>query len=185
MVPAPAPDPPKLAGSMAPGSDSGSPALVIPKIYLSVQSINNAFIYLTKFLYSIFFFFSFRPFPLVRGGHSVSSFSTSFCLQCPSSSHQLPSYLLLPHLKIFSLVALFSSSQYSDFIFLALPAYFILFSKLSGGLKNNLNQLNKMSKDIPFLLLFSILWGSGSFFFKKDKETAFSFVWRISSSSVI
>ena len=45
-------------------------------------------------------FFSFRPFPLVRGGHSISSFSTSFCLQCPSPSHQLPSYLLLPHLKI-------------------------------------------------------------------------------------
>ena len=61
-----------------------------------------------------FFFFSFRPFPLVRGGHSVSSFSTSFYLQCPSSSHQLPSYLLLPHLKIFSLVSLFSS-------FLAIP----------------------------------------------------------------
>ena len=27
------------------------------------------------------FFFSFPPFPLVRGGHSVSSFSTSFCPQ--------------------------------------------------------------------------------------------------------
>ena len=36
-----------------------------------------------------FFFFSFRPFPLVRVGHSVSSFSTSFCLQHPSPSHQL------------------------------------------------------------------------------------------------
>ena len=47
------------------------------------------------------FFFSFRPFPLVRGGHSISSFSTSFCLQCPSPSHQHPSYLLLPYLKIF------------------------------------------------------------------------------------
>ena len=54
------------------------------------------------------FFFFFRPFPLVRGGHSVSSFSTSFCLQCPSPSHQLPPYLLLLYLKIFSLVSLFS-----------------------------------------------------------------------------
>ena len=62
-----------------------------------------------------FFFFSFRPFPLVRGGHSVSSFSTSFCLQCPSPSHQLPSYLLLPHLKIFSLVSLFSSFLVTPF----------------------------------------------------------------------
>ena len=44
------------------------------------------------------FFFSFRPFPLVRGGHSVSSFSTSFCLQHPSPSHQLLPYLLSLHL---------------------------------------------------------------------------------------
>ena len=62
-----------------------------------------------------FFFFSFRPFPLFRVGHSVSSFSTSFCLQCPSPSHQLPSYLLLPHLKIFSLVSLFSSFLVTPF----------------------------------------------------------------------
>ena len=62
-----------------------------------------------------FFFFSFWPFPLVRGGHSISSFSTSFCLQCPSPSHQLSSYLLLPHLKIFSLVYLFSSFLVTPF----------------------------------------------------------------------
>ena len=68
-----------------------------------------------------FFFFSFRPFPLVRGGHSVSSFSTSFCLQCPSPSHQLPSYLLLAHLKIFSLVSLFSSFLVTPF-----PSSFLL-----------------------------------------------------------
>ena len=40
-----------------------------------------------------FFFFSFQPFPSVRGGHSVSSFSTSFCLQHPSPLHQLPANL--------------------------------------------------------------------------------------------
>ena len=54
-------------------------------------------------------FFSFRPFPLVRDGHSISSFSTSFCLQHSFPLHQLPPYLLLLHLKIFSLVSLFSS----------------------------------------------------------------------------
>ena len=56
-----------------------------------------------------FFFFSFQPFPSVRGGHSVSSFSTPFYLQHPFPSHQLPAYLPLLHLKIFSLVSLFSS----------------------------------------------------------------------------
>ena len=66
-----------------------------------------------------FFFFSFRPFPLVRGGHSVSSFSTSFCLQHPSPSHQLPAYLPLLHLKIFSLVSLFSSFPVTPF-----PSFF-------------------------------------------------------------
>ena len=30
--------------------------------------------------FTMVFFFSFWPFPLVRGGHSISSFSTSFCL---------------------------------------------------------------------------------------------------------
>ena len=67
------------------------------------------------------FFFSFRPFPLVTGGNSVSSFSTSFCLQCSSPSHQLPPYLLLPHLKIFSLVSLFSS-----FLVTSFPSSFFL-----------------------------------------------------------
>ena len=62
-----------------------------------------------SFLDFFFFFFSFRPFPSVRGGHSVSSFFKPFCLQHPSPFHQLPSYLLLLHLKIFSLVSLFSS----------------------------------------------------------------------------
>ena len=66
-------------------------------------------------------FFSFLPFPLVRGGHSVSSFSTSFCLQCPSPLHQLSPYLLLPHLKIFSLVSLFSSFPVTPF-----PSFFFL-----------------------------------------------------------
>ena len=56
----------------------------------------------------IFFFSSFRPFPLVRGSHSISSFFTSFCLQHLSPLHQLPPYLLSLHLKIFSLVSLFS-----------------------------------------------------------------------------
>ena len=72
---------------------------------------------------SIIFFFSFRPFLLVRGGHSVLSFSTSFCLQCPSPSHQLPPYLLLPHLKIFSLVSLFSSFLVTPF-----PSSFFLYT---------------------------------------------------------
>ena len=68
-----------------------------------------------------FFVFSFRPFPLVRGGHSVSSFSTSFCLQHPSPSHQLHAYLPLLHLKIFSLVSLFSSFLVTPF-----PSFFFL-----------------------------------------------------------
>ena len=73
-----------------------------------------------KFLKLLFhsfsiFFFSFRPFPLVRSGHSVSSFSTSFCLQHPSLSHQPPPYLLSLHLKIFSLISLFSSFPVTPF----------------------------------------------------------------------
>ena len=36
------------------------------------------------------FFFSFQPFPSVRGGHSVLSSFKPFCLQHPSPSHQLP-----------------------------------------------------------------------------------------------
>ena len=74
--------------------------------------------------YSIFafnIFFSFRPFPLVKGGHSVSSFSTSFCLQHPSPSHQLSPYLPSLHLKIFSLVSLFSSFPVTPF-----PSFFFL-----------------------------------------------------------
>ena len=59
-----------------------------------------------------FFLFLLSAFPLVRGGHIVS---TSFCLQCPSPSHQLPPYLLLPHLKIFSLVSLFFSFPVTPF----------------------------------------------------------------------
>ena len=66
-------------------------------------------------------FFSFQPFPSVRGGHSVSSFSTSFCLQHPSPLHQLPAYLPLLHLKIFSLVSLFSSFPVTPF-----PSFFFL-----------------------------------------------------------
>ena len=72
---------------------------------------------------SFIFFFSFRPFPLVRGGYSLSSFSTSFCLQCPSPSHQLPPYLFLPHLKIFSLVSFFSSFLVTPF-----PSPFFLYT---------------------------------------------------------
>ena len=79
-----------------------------------------------NFLHSIillFFFFSFQPFPSVRGGHSVSSFSTSFCLQHPFPSHQLPAYLPLLHLKIFSLVSLFSSFPVTPFPSFFLPTY--------------------------------------------------------------
>ena len=72
-----------------------------------------------KHIYSDLSFFSFRPFPLVRGGHSVSSFSTSFCLQHPSPSHQLPLYLPSLHLKIFSLVSLFFSFPVTPF-----PSFF-------------------------------------------------------------
>ena len=39
-------------------------------------------------------FFFFRPFPSIRGCHSVSSFSKSSCLQPLSPSHRLPPYLL-------------------------------------------------------------------------------------------
>ena len=69
----------------------------------------------------VVFFFSFQPFPSVRGGHSVSSFSTSFCLQHPFPSLQLPAYLPLLHLKIFSLVSLFSSFPVTPF-----PSFFFL-----------------------------------------------------------
>ena len=62
-----------------------------------------------------FFVFSFWPFPLVRGGHSVSSFSKPFCLQHPSPFHQLSPYLFLLYLKIFSLVSLFSSFPVTPF----------------------------------------------------------------------
>ena len=55
----------------------------------------------------LLFFLSFRPFPSVRGSHSVSSFSKPFCLQHPPPLHQIPPYLLLLHLKIFSLVSSF------------------------------------------------------------------------------
>ena len=65
---------------------------------------------------SFFFFFSFRAFPLARGGHSVSSFSTSFCLQHSSPSHQLPPYLLSLDLKIFSLVSLPKRKFFSVFL---------------------------------------------------------------------
>ena len=51
--------------------------------------------------------FSFQPFPSVRGGHSVSSFSKPFCLQHLSPLHQLPPYLLSLHLKIFFGLPLF------------------------------------------------------------------------------
>ena len=60
-------------------------------------------------------FFSFRPFPSVRAGHSVSSSFKPFCLQQPSPLHQLPSYLFLLHLQIFSLVSLFSSFPVTPF----------------------------------------------------------------------
>ena len=53
------------------------------------QFLNIPMTFMLFVVFFFFFFFSFRPFPLVRGIHSASSFSTSFCLQYPSSSHQL------------------------------------------------------------------------------------------------
>ena len=81
----------------------------LQKTYAKRIAARKIIYFVLFFKSNFFFFFSFRPFPLVRGGHSVSSFSTFFCLRCPSPSHQLPLYLLLLHLKIFSLVSLFSS----------------------------------------------------------------------------
>ena len=46
-------------------------------LILIIESMNY------EIMMTVFFFFSFQPFPSVRGGHSVSSFSTSFCLQHP------------------------------------------------------------------------------------------------------
>ena len=70
---------------------------------------NRNFILTTGEQSRLFFFFSFRPFPSVRGGHSISSSSKPLCLQHPPPLHQLPPYLLLLHLQIFSLVSLFFS----------------------------------------------------------------------------
>ena len=86
-----------------------------------IDRADQMFSYYSSHRKTIFFFFSFWPFPLVRGGHSVSSFSTSFCLQHLSPSHQLPAYLPLLHLKIFSLVSLFSSFPVTPF-----PSFFFL-----------------------------------------------------------
>ena len=104
------------------------PLCMLTKLVESVETLKKTDVFYFNNLFRIvliaffpIFFFSFRPFPLVRGGHSVSSFSRSFCLQCPSPSHQLPSYLLLPHLKIFSLVSLFSS-----FLVTSFPSFFFL-----------------------------------------------------------
>ena len=72
-------------------------------------------------------FFFFWPFPLIRNSHTILSFSKPSCLQCPSPSHQLSPYLLLQHLKIFSLVSLFFSfpvihfHHLSSYIFLVSP----------------------------------------------------------------
>ena len=69
---------------------------------------------INKIQCSVFFFFSFRPFPSILrpfssiSSHSVLSFSKPSCLQRPSPSHQPPPYPPSPHLKIFSLVSLFS-----------------------------------------------------------------------------
>ena len=87
---------------------------------LTLRKLINLKKLATKF-FNYFFFFFFQPFPSVRGGHSISSFSTSFCLQHPSPSHQLPAYLPLLHLKLFSLVSLFSSFPVTPF-----PSFFFL-----------------------------------------------------------
>ena len=61
------------------------------------------------------FFFSFRPFPSIRGSHSVLSASKSSCLQRLSPLHQLPAFLFSQDLKIFFLVSLFSSFLVTPF----------------------------------------------------------------------
>ena len=71
-----------------------------------ITLINPGFINFCPYK-AIFFFF--RPFPSIRGSHSVLSFSKPSYFQRPSPSHQLPPYLLSLYLKIFSLVSLFSS----------------------------------------------------------------------------
>ena len=50
---------------------------------------------------AFFFFFSFRPFPSIRGRHSVLSFFKPSCFQRPSPLHQ-PSPFLLRHIQKFS-----------------------------------------------------------------------------------
>ena len=94
-----------------------------PTMQPTMQSQNESFpsfacdlqTHFSNYNFFFFFFFFFRPFASVRGGHSVSSFSKSFCLQHPSPLDQLPSYLLLLHLIIFSLVSLFSSFPVTPF----------------------------------------------------------------------
>ena len=72
--------------------------------------------------------FFFRPFPLIRGSHSVSSFSKLSYFQRPSPLHQLPPYLLSPHLKFFSLVSLFSCFPVTPFPLSFFLQYILLIS---------------------------------------------------------
>ena len=68
-----------------------------------------------------FFVFFFRPFPSIRGSHSVSSFSKPSCFQCPSPLHQIFPYLLSSKnlLFILSLFLCFGNSIFIIF----LPTY--------------------------------------------------------------
>ena len=90
--------------------------------FLSLPQIYRLANVICQNIFEIFaFFFFFRLFPSIRGSHSVLSFSKPSCFQCPFPSHQLFPYLLLLHLKIFSLVYLFSSflvTPFSSFFFL-------------------------------------------------------------------
>ena len=60
--------------------------------------------------------FFFRPFPSIRGSHSVLSVSKPFYFQRASPSQQLTPYLLSLHLKIFSLISLFSFFPVTPFL---------------------------------------------------------------------
>ena len=84
---------------------------------ISLVSTNKQSVVPTKrvlwpIFFFCFFFFFFWPFHLIRSFHSVSCFSTAFCFECSSSSHQVPSYPSSLHPEIFSSASLFSSFHF-------------------------------------------------------------------------
>ena len=102
-------------------------------------------------------FFFFRPFPSIRSSHSVSSFSKPSYFQRPSPLHQLPPYILSLHLKIFSLVSLFSVNSIS-IIFLPTYSWSLLKTlPYHLSLPSLIFIPNRSTLTVPLMYLFLIL----------------------------